>query len=126
MTNQSEETSVYRVVLRRVLASEDLANLPLYFEVRVLDRYRGAAGYSIIRTNTVGRLRKQGGTSLDFGIAPGEESIQVFAGDLLRLSAEERDDWAQHALTLPASKMMLQMRLQPSACHDDGEVRPWE
>src|SRR5262245_48735481 len=126
MTTPSEETSVYRVVLRRALAREDLANLPLYFEVGVLNRYRGAAGYSLIRTNTVGRLRKEGGVSLDFGIAPDEASIQVFAGDLLRLGAGERDHWAQNALTLPASKMMLQMRLSPSACYDDGEVRSWD
>src|SRR5690349_889481 len=126
MTNASEETSVYRVVLRRALAAEDLANLLLNFEVAVLDRYRGSVGYSLIRTDTVGRLRKQGGVSLDFGIAPGEASIQVFAGDLLRLAAEERDHWALHALTLPASKMMLQMRLAPSACYDDGEVRSWD
>src|SRR5436190_17357925 len=111
MTDATEETNVYRVVLRRALAGEDLTSIPLYFEVAVLDHYRGGSGFSIIRTDTVGRLRKQGDWSLDFGIAPDEVSIQVFAGDLLRLASEERDHWARHALTLPASRMMLQMRL---------------
>ena len=126
MSNVTEETSVYRIVLRRALAGEDLSSIPLYFDVTVLGRYRGAVGFSLIRTDTVGRLRKEGGWSLDFGIAPDETTIQVFAGDLLRLASEERDYWALNALTLPASRMMLQMRLAPSACHDDGEVRSWD
>jgi hypothetical protein len=108
-----------------MLAGDDLSNLPLHFEAALLDRYRQAGGFSLIRTNTVGRLKKEGGWSLDVGISPDETLLHAFAGDLLRLPAEEREHWAAHAVALPSSKMMLQMRLAPGSCFDDGEVRQW-
>jgi hypothetical protein len=120
-----EETAVLRVVVRRMLAGEELANLPLHFEAGVIDRYREAPGFSLIRTNTVGRVKKEGGWVLDVGIAPAEDLVHVFAGDLLRLPVEEREHWASFAVALPSSKMFLQMRLAPGACHDDGEPRKW-
>ena len=109
-----------------MLAGDDLSDLPLHLDIAVLGRYRGASGFSLIRTDTVGRVKKEGGWSLDFGIVPEEALIHVFAGDLLQLPAEEREHWAAHAVALPSSKMFLQMRLAPGACHDDGEVRPWD
>jgi hypothetical protein len=121
-----ETLSVYRVAVRRALAAGDPAAVPLHFDVGVLDRYRGATGFSLIRTDTVARLRKQGGWSLDFGIAPGEALIHVQAGDLMSLPAADRDHWSGFAVSLPASKMFVQMRLSPNACYDDGEVRAWE
>ena len=121
----NEDTAVLRVVLRRALTGDDLSNLPVHFERAVLDRYRGGSGFSIIRTNTVGRVKKEGGWSLDFGISPGESQIHVFGGDLLYLPVEEREHWAANAVALPASKNMLQMRLAPGSCLDDGEVRAW-
>jgi hypothetical protein len=126
MTDHSEETMVLRVVVRRMLAADNLANLPLHFDAAVLDRYRGAGGYSMIRTNTVGRIKREGAWAIDVGIAPGEDMVHVFAGDLRSLPAEEREHWASFAVAPPSSKMFLQMRLQPSACHDDGEPRPWQ
>jgi hypothetical protein len=122
----NEDTMVLRVVLRRALAGNDVANVPVHFDAAVLDRYRGAAGYSLVRTDSVGRIKKQGGWALDLGIAPGESLVHAFAGDLLRLPAEEREHWASFAVALPSSKMFLQMRLAPGACHDDGEPRPWQ
>ena len=122
----NEESSVFRVLLRRALAAENLATLPVHFEISVLDRYRGAAGFSLIRSNTVGRVKKEGAWALDFGIAPGEDSIQAFAGDLLHLPPDEREHWAAAAVTLPSSKVVLQMRLAPGSCIDDGEIRKWE
>jgi hypothetical protein len=121
-----EATLILRVVVRRALAGDDLSNIPIHVEAAVLDRYRGAAGFSLIRTDTVGRLKKEGGWSLDFGIAPDETLLHVFAGDLLRMPLDEREHWAAHAVALPSSKMMLQMRLAPGSCFDDGDVRPWE
>jgi hypothetical protein len=117
--------SVFRIAVRRALAKEDPSDLPLHFEVAVLERYRGASGFSLIRTNTVGRLRKEGGWSLDIGIAPDESVLHVCLGDLLRLPAEEREHWAAFATTLPSSKTYLQMRLAPGSCFDDGDVREW-
>ncbi len=122
---QLESDSVFQVIVRRALAAGDAANLQVHFAVAVLDRYRGSAGFSLIRTNTVGRLKKEGSWSLDFGIAPGEELIHTAVADLLRLPEEQREHWALHATALPASKMFLQMRLAPGSCFDDGEVRPW-
>ena len=86
-----ESTALLRVVVRRTFAGDDLADLPLHLELAVLNRYRGALGYSLIRSNTVGRVKKEGGWSVDIGIAPEDALIHVLASDLLRLPAEERE-----------------------------------
>jgi hypothetical protein len=115
------------LVYRRVLSTGDPALLQLAFDAGVLDRYRGAAGYSIIRTDSAGRVRKQGGWSLDFGIADGDRLVHASWQALsAALPETERDHWAMHATPLRAvSDMFLRMQLHPSSCHDDGEVRPW-
>jgi hypothetical protein len=51
--------------------------------------------------------------------------LHVQAAELLRLPESEREHWAEHALTLPSSRMFLSMRLAPGSCFDDGEVRAW-
>src|SRR5215213_5028339 len=71
---------VYRVGLRRALAAGDASMLQLHFDVAVLQRYIGAPGFSVIRTNTVGRVRKEGGWALDFGIAPDETALHASFG----------------------------------------------
>jgi len=121
----SDFESILRITVRRGLAADDTSNLPLHFEAEVLDRYRGIEGYSIIRTDTVGRLRRDGGWSIDFGIAPDETLIHVAIGDLPRIPPAERDHWAGFATALPSSQMYLQMRLAPGSCFDDGELRKW-
>ena len=115
-----------RTLLRRGLLGGDLSNVTLHFEAAVLDRYRGTPGYSLIRTDTVGRLRREGGWSLDLGIAADATLIHAFAGDLLRLPDVEREHWAAHAVALPMSAMFVQMRMAPGSCFDDGEVRKWD
>ncbi|HEX5370849.1 MAG TPA: hypothetical protein VFY10_15685 [Dehalococcoidia bacterium] len=125
MADTQEYEAVYRIAVRRALASGDATTLQLHFEVAVLDRYRGASGMSIVRTDTVGRVRKQGGWSLDFGISPDEDMVHLPVASLLNLPEAEREHWAQHALTLPASRMFLSMRLAPGSCFDDGELRQW-
>jgi hypothetical protein len=125
-TEPREDELLYRVALRRTLAAGEPEQVTLHFEVAVLDRYRGAAGMSIIRTDTVGRVRKQGGWSLDFGISPDEDMIHVTFGQLVTLPDAEREHFAAHACLLPASKMFLQMRMTPGSCFDDGELRSWE
>ena len=125
MADTQEYETVFRVALRRALVAGDPSLLHLHFGVDVLNRYHAAAGFSVIRTDTVGRVRKQGGWSLDFGIAPEEDAIHVQAVDLLRLPESEREHWAANAVTLPASRMFLSMRLTPGSCFDDGEVRSW-
>jgi hypothetical protein len=114
------------VLLRRALAGNDPSLLQLGFDVAVLDRYREDAAYKVIRTDTVGRLSKQGGWSIDFGIAPGDAQIhaswQAFAG----MPDRERGHWATHATAVAAfSDMFLRMQLSPGSCFDDGDVRAW-
>ena len=125
MPDTQDYETVHRVALRRALVAGDPSLLHLHFAAEVLDRYREGAGFSVIRTDTVGRVRKQGGWSLDFGIAPDEDAIHVQAADLLHLPEAEREHWAMHGVTLPSSRMFLSMRLAPGSCFDDGEVRPW-
>jgi hypothetical protein len=125
VADTQEYESVYRVAVRRALAAGDPALLQLHFETAVLDRYREGAAFSVIRTDTVGRVRQQGGWSLDFGIAPEEDAIHVAWADLLRLPESEREHWAAHATLPPASRMFLSMRLAPGSCFDDGDVRDW-
>src|SRR5918998_813473 len=80
----------------------DLGLAQLWFDARVLDRYVGLAGWRVMRTNTVGRVRAPDGTSFDFGIAEGDAVLHATATDLTqRLPASERQHWAQHLLALP-------------------------
>jgi hypothetical protein len=44
----------------------------------------------------------------------------------MALPAAEGEHWTAHAVIPPASSKFLQMRLSPSSCFDDGEVRPWD
>ena len=122
----NEADFVYRVGVRRALAAGDASKLQLHFDVAVLQRYIGAAGYSIIRTNTVGRVKKEGGWALDFGIAPDETVLHAGFGEVAALPEDQRAHWASCAVAGPSSKMFLQMRLAPGACYDDGEVRSWQ
>jgi len=122
----NEADPVYRIAVRRALAAGDATALQLHFDVAVLQRYRESGGFSIIRTNTVGRVKKEGGWVIDFGIAPDETSVHVAFSEVARLPEEERLHWASCALAGPSSKMFLQMRLAPGACYDDGEVRSWQ
>ncbi|HXF52278.1 MAG TPA: hypothetical protein VNM43_11410 [Dehalococcoidia bacterium] len=115
-----------RVAYRRALTRNDPGMIQVSFDQRVLDRYRGVPGFSVVRTDTIGRVRREGGWSLDFGIAPGEEQIHVCLGDLFeKLPESEREHWAAHVVTLPLSDRYVQARLQPGSCVDDGDLRTW-
>ena len=96
------------------------------FATAVLDRYRSQRAYTLIRTNTVGRLKREGGWSLDFGISPDAGHLHVCLGDLAALPEEERLHWAAHAVLPGVSRIFIQMRLHPGSCFDDGEVWHWE
>jgi hypothetical protein len=122
----NEADSVYRIGVRRALTAGDASALQLHFDVAVLQRYRDAGGFSIIRTNTVGRVKKEGAWVLDFGISPDETSIHVAFSEVARLPEDERVHWVSCGQAGPSSKMFLQMRLAPGACYDDGEVRSWQ
>ena len=107
----------------RVLGG-DLGAAQLWFDPRVLDRYRAQPGWRVMRTNSVGRVRSPEGWSLDFGIAEGEALVHTSASDLVqRLPATERQHWAQHVVTPDVSRNFLTMRLAPGSCIDDGDLR---
>jgi hypothetical protein len=107
----------------RVLGG-DLGAAQLWFDQRVLDRYRAQPGWRVMRTNTVGRVRSAEGWSLDFGIAEGDQVLHASIADLTqRLPAAERQHWAQHLVTPAVSRTFLTMRLAPGSCIDDGELR---
>jgi hypothetical protein len=110
-------------ILLRSLDGQDLVQV--FFRVEVLDRYT-PPDYTLVRSNTAGRLRKAGGFSLDFGLAADDRLIHVSLADLrTRLPAAERPHWVKHAVSLPYSRNFLQMQLRPGSCFDDGDTRPW-
>jgi hypothetical protein len=116
-----------KVVYRRVLTKGDPALLQLAFDAAVLDGYRGKPDYQVIRTNSAGRVRKQGGWSLDFGIAGDDRLVHCSWAALANaLPESEREHWAMHAAPAAAvSDNFLKMQMSPGSCFDDGDVRSW-
>ncbi len=130
MTEVDAAGPLYQQLLERVLGSR--AGLQqIWFEALVLDKYRGAEGYQILRTDSAGRLRKARLWSVDFGIVDGEAGaptlLHLPAESLgARLPAVEREHWQAHAVAPPTSDNFLRMQLHPEACIDDGEIRRWD
>jgi hypothetical protein len=109
----------------RVLGG-DLGAAQVWFDQRVLDRYRTQSGWRVMRTNTVGRVKSPEGWSLDFGIADGDGIVHTSVLDLTqRLPVSERQHWSQHLITPAVSRAFLTMRLAPGSCIDDGDLRDW-
>jgi hypothetical protein len=126
MSGTASKTDAQRVALFSRAFGGDLGAAQLWFDRRVLDRYRHQPGWRVMRTNTVGRVRSPEGWSLDFGIAPGEQLVHASLSDLSqRLPAGERRHWAEHLVTPAASANFLTMRLVPGSCIDDGDLRDW-
>jgi hypothetical protein len=121
-----DEANLYlRLLYRRILKNQDPSLAQVSFDASVLDKYRGAAGYSLIRTNSAGRIKREGAWSIDLGIA--DATVHASLRDVMnKLPESEREHWADHAIALPLSEAFLQMQLQPSSCFDDGELRPWD
>lgn len=120
------DPSIYlRLIYRRVLNNQDPSLTQVVFDPAVLEKYRAAAGYSLIRTNSAGRIKQEGGWSLDLGI--GEQTVHANLRDVMGAIPEaERDHWAEHAVAPPMSANFLQMQLSPNSCFDDGELRAWD
>ncbi len=123
-----DDAALYlRLLYRRAFAAQDPTLTQVSFDAGVLDKYRGQAGYSLIRSDAVGRLKREGGWSIDVGIGEEGRTVHAALGDLIhKLPEPEREHWAQHVVSLPLSQMYLQMRLSPGSCFDDGEIRSWE
>ena len=115
-----------RALVERAIARGEYGLLTLRFRASVLDRYRERADARLLRTRTVGRIAIVRGWSIDAGIAPGEEEIEVFASDFAeRLPEAERAHWLDHLVEPPASANFALMRLSGNACIDDGEPEAW-
>ncbi|MBI3952925.1 MAG: hypothetical protein HY330_00250 [Chloroflexi bacterium] len=119
--------SISPVVLlyRRVLSGPSPLLAPVFLNAAVLERYRGRPGFSLVRTDTIGRLKREGAWSLDFGLSPQEGVIHLSLGDLAsRLPQEEREHWVEHIVAPPLSQNFTRVQLSPGLCIEDGEVRP--
>jgi hypothetical protein len=115
-----------RAMLYLKVFGGELGAAQVWFDQRVLDRYRAQADFRVIRTNTVGQLRASARWTLDFGIADEDRLIHASAADLAqRLPPPERQHWVSHLVTPPVSRNFLTMRLGAGACLDDGDVRDW-
>lgn len=112
------------MLYRRALTNFGLT--PVWFEARLLDRYRSQPGYRVIRSNSVGRLRSPTGWSIDFGIADNDRLLHLSVADLTqRLPPDEQAHWLAHLTAFPVSANFITMRLSAGACIDDGDIRDW-
>lgn len=115
------------LLYRRAFAAQDPALVQVSFDVAVLDKYRGQSNYSLIRTDSAGRIKREGAWAIDFGIGEDERTIHAGLRELFHALPEaEREHWAMHVAPLGMSRHFLQMRLSPGSCIDDGEVRDWD
>jgi hypothetical protein len=126
MSGTAERVDPQRVALYLRVLGGDLGAAQVWFDQRVLDRYRTQAGWRVMRTNTVGRVKSPEGWSIDFGIAEGDQIVHTSLADLSqRLPTAERQHWAQHLVTPAVSRAFVNMRLAPGSCFDDGDLRDW-
>ena len=120
------DVSPAALLYRRVLSGQSPTLAPIFLDAAVLAKYRGRPGFSVMRSNTIGRLKKEGAWSLDFGLSPQEGLIHLAVGDLVsRLPAEERDHWVGHIVAPPLSENLTKAQLSPGGCIEDGDTRPW-
>lgn len=108
-----------------ILKQNKLENLQLFFKSSVLDKYRKDSGYKIIRTDSSGRISKQGSWSLDFGIS-GDDELIHFPVERWnnRLPEAEQAHWLESLVTLPVSDNFIKGIVRPG-CLDDGSIRNW-
>ena len=116
------------LALRRALSAHDASLLQVWFDAAVIERYRGRPDLQVIRTDTAGRVRRQGGWGVDVGIAPDERTVHAsWSGLVGALPEDEQAHWAAHAAAPGGvSEAFLRMQLSPGSCFDDGDVRTWE
>ncbi len=122
----AERADAQRLALYLRVLGGDFGAAQVWFDQRVLDRYRVQPGWRVVRTNSVGRVKSPDGWSLDFGIPDDDALVHVSLIDLnQRLPAGEHQHWAQHVVTPAVSRAFMSMRLAPGSCFDDGDLREW-
>src|SRR5574341_2628620 len=108
----------------RILKEGNALLAPVFLRVEVLQKYHETAAYSVVRTDTIGRLRRPGAWMIDFGIAEDEQTIDVTLDDLMhRLPEAERAHWIEHIVTPALSGNFVKAKLSPITCIEDGELR---
>ena len=107
---------------KKIIARPELGQL--FFNVQVLDKYLQDANTTVSRTDTVGRV-KTATWSIDFGIAPDENSLHT---SLLlftqKVPEREQEHWLSHLDDSRFSANFLKMQSAHS-CVDDGGYRSW-
>ena len=107
---------------KKAIANAEMAQVVLH--VAVLDRYIESSDARVTRTNTVGRVKGASWT-LDFGIAPDEQSVHVPLSALkTRLPEKELTHWLSFVDDSAFSQNYLKMQMSHS-CIDDGGYREW-
>ena len=109
MSGTAERVDPQRMALYLRVLGGDFGAVQIWFDQHVLDRYRAQAGWRVMRTNTVGRVKSPEGWSLDFGIAEGAPLVHASAADL-----SQRGTAAQH---FSSKRMAEDMRSSPSRPH---------
>ena len=79
----ADDALYLRLLYRRAFAAQDPLPAQVSFDAAVLDKYRGQAGYSLIRSDTVGRVKRGGGWSIDVGIGEDGATVHAALGDVL-------------------------------------------
>ncbi|MBO8140641.1 MAG: hypothetical protein H0Z37_00500 [Firmicutes bacterium] len=126
----AETTPVYspELVIRYVeqaLVAKDPGQLPICFDIGVLEKYR-EAGCTFIRTRSSGRVQSPEGWRLDFGIVDDAGVIHAAAADVLKLPRKERQHFAAHVRVPPLNARFLKMRMGLGACIDEGDIEEWD
>ena len=107
---------------KKAIANAEMAQV--IFRVAVLDKYLESADARVTRTNTVGRVKGASWT-LDFGVAPDEQSVHVPLSSLkTRLPEKELAHWLLFVDDSRFSQNYLKMQSSHS-CIDDGGYREW-
>ena len=124
---ESIDSSPYqRQLYTNIFTGKATEKVQLFFASSVLHKYRDKEDYRLIRTNSSGRISRQGSWNVDFGISGDtEEYIHLPMESVVhRLPESERDHWLDHMVTLPVSKMFIRGLIRPG-CLDDGDIRSW-
>lgn len=106
----------------KVLSQPGLSQVVI--NIDVLQKYLTKNDISVKRTDTVGRV-KAATWSVDFGIAPNEQTVHVTLNDFInKIPEKEKAHWLDNIVTNHFSENFLKMQ-GGHACIDDGGLRQW-
>jgi len=111
--------------VEQALVNKDTGALPICFDIAVLEKYR-AAGYTLFRTKSAGRVQSPEGWRLDFGIVDDAGVIHASAADVCKLPRAERQHFAAHVRMPPLNARFLKLHMGLGACVDEGDIEDWD